>query len=129
MKKNVFIESKNIHFSYLKDTFGVFGGGFRIEILKQIYWLKKSRIFYWGEIDDQGFQILSQLRLSKREITNILRKKLPHLRTIFGVKRIGIFGSYSKGFQKEDSDVDLIVEFERPIGLKFFELSEYIENL
>ena len=67
--------------------------------------------------------------IAKKEIIAILRRELPHLKTIFGVKRIGIFGSYSKGVQKEDSDVDLIVEFERPIGLKFFELSEYIENL
>jgi hypothetical protein len=47
---------------YLKDTFGLFGGGFRIEILKQIDWLKKSNIIYWGDIDAQGFQILSQIR-------------------------------------------------------------------
>ena len=67
--------------------------------------------------------------ITRKEIIAILRRELPHLKTIFGVKRIGIFGSYSKGVQKEDSDVDLIVEFERPIGLKFFELSEYIENL
>ncbi len=46
----------------LKNTFGIFGGGFRIEILKQIDWLKKSKIIYWGDIDVQGFQILSQLR-------------------------------------------------------------------
>jgi hypothetical protein len=46
----------------LKDTFGLFGGGFRIEILKQIDWLKKSNIIYWGDIDAQGFQILSQIR-------------------------------------------------------------------
>lgn len=67
--------------------------------------------------------------LTKEKIKSLLKKELPHLRALFGVKRIGIFGSYSKGVQKEDSDVDLIVEFERPIGLKFFELSEYIENL
>ncbi len=67
--------------------------------------------------------------ITRKEIIAILRRELPHLKTIFGVKRIGIFGSYSKDVQKEDSDVDLIVEFERPIGLKFFELSEYIENL
>ncbi|MCX9083762.1 MAG: nucleotidyltransferase family protein [Candidatus Methanoperedens sp.] len=67
--------------------------------------------------------------ITRKEIIAILRRELPHLKTIFGVKRIGIFGSYSKEAQKEDSDVDLIVEFERPIGLKFFELSEYIENL
>jgi predicted nucleotidyltransferase len=66
---------------------------------------------------------------TKEEIVSLLKKELPHLKTIFGVKRIGIFGSYSKDVQKEDSDVDLIVEFERPIGLKFFELSEYMEKL
>ncbi len=47
---------------YLKNTFGLFGEGFKIEILKQIEWLKKSKITYWGDIDVQGFQILSQLR-------------------------------------------------------------------
>ncbi|KAB2942728.1 MAG: DUF2220 family protein [Candidatus Methanoperedens sp.] len=47
---------------YLKDTFGLFVGGFGIEILKQIDWLKNSNIFYWGDIDAQGFQILSQIR-------------------------------------------------------------------
>ena len=67
--------------------------------------------------------------LTKNEIIALLRKELPCLKTFFGVKRIGIFGSYSKYVQKEDSDVDLIVEFERPIGLKFFELSEYLEKL
>ncbi len=47
---------------YLKDTFGLFVGGFGIEILKQTEWLKNSNIFYWGDIDAQGFQILSQIK-------------------------------------------------------------------
>jgi len=67
--------------------------------------------------------------LTKEKIKSLLKKELPHLRAFFGVKRIGLFGSYSKGEQQEDSDVDLLVEFEKPIGLKFIELSEYIENL
>ncbi|MDD5473843.1 MAG: nucleotidyltransferase family protein [Candidatus Methanoperedens sp.] len=67
--------------------------------------------------------------LSKEEIITILKKELPYLRDIFGVKRIGLFGSSAKGIQREDSDVDLVVEFEKPIGLKFIELSDYIENV
>ena len=67
--------------------------------------------------------------LTKKEIITILKTEQPYLNTIFGVKRIGLFGSYSKGIQREDSDIDIIVEFERPIGLKFVELSDYIENL
>ncbi|NJD77510.1 MAG: nucleotidyltransferase family protein [Candidatus Methanoperedens sp.] len=67
--------------------------------------------------------------LTKKEIINLLKKELPYLKAIFGVKRIGLFGSFSKGIQREDSDVDIIVEFEKPIGLKFVELADYIENL
>ncbi len=67
--------------------------------------------------------------LTKEETMNTLKNELPYLRNIFGVKRIGLFGSYSKGIQREDSDVDLVVEFEKPIGLKFIELSDYIEKV
>jgi hypothetical protein len=48
----------------------------------------------------------------------------------FGVKRIGIFGSYLRGEQKETSDIDILVEFHRPIGfIEFIRLQEYLENL
>lgn len=67
--------------------------------------------------------------LTKKEIITTLKKELPYLRDIFGVKRIGIFSSSAKGIQREDSDIDLIVEFEKPIGLKFIELSDYIEKV
>jgi predicted nucleotidyltransferase len=67
--------------------------------------------------------------LMREETLEILKKDLPIMKTVFGVKRIGIFGSYSKGTQRDDSDIDLIVEFERPIGLKFIELSDHIEKL
>ncbi|MCK4798348.1 MAG: nucleotidyltransferase family protein [Spirochaetes bacterium] len=66
--------------------------------------------------------------LTKEQTLKTLKKELPYLREIFGVKRIGLFGSYSKGTQGEDSDVDLIVEFEKPIGLKFVQLADYIEK-
>jgi predicted nucleotidyltransferase len=41
----------------------------------------------------------------------------------FGVKRIGLFGSYARGEMREDSDVDIVVEIEKPdlfhlIGIK-----------
>jgi predicted nucleotidyltransferase len=67
--------------------------------------------------------------LTKKEIITILKKELPYLRAIFGVKRIGLFGSSAKGIQRDDSDVDLVVEFEKPIGLKFIKLSDHIEKV
>jgi uncharacterized protein len=36
---------------------------------------------------------------------------LPHIYADFGVKRIGIFGSFARGDQKRGSDVDVLVEF------------------
>lgn len=67
--------------------------------------------------------------LTNEESIKNIKKEQSYLETILGVKRIGVFGSYSKGIQTEDRDVDIIVEFERHIGLIFTELSGYIENL
>ncbi|MHC4116124.1 MAG: nucleotidyltransferase family protein [Planctomycetota bacterium] len=67
--------------------------------------------------------------LTKEQVIEILRKELPHFVSEYGVKRIGLFGSYAKGTQAEDSDVDVVVEFERPIGLKFVEFGDYLEKM
>ncbi len=47
----------------------------------------------------------------------IIREHLDELRELYGVKSIEIFGSYARGEQRTDSDLDLLVEFERPVGL------------
>lgn len=67
--------------------------------------------------------------LTREQVVQILRKELPYFSAEYGVKRIGLFGSYAKGTQQEDSDVDLLVEFEKPVGLKFIEFGEDIEQL
>ena len=67
--------------------------------------------------------------MTKDKVVEILRANLQQLNIEYGVRRIGIFGSYAKGTHTTDSDVDLVVEFERPIGLRFIEFSERIENL
>ncbi len=64
---------------------------------------------------------------TKDEILKILREQLPHLKETYGVKTIGLFGSYSRCEQNIESDVDLLIEFERPIGLfKFIALEDYL---
>jgi predicted nucleotidyltransferase len=40
-----------------------------------------------------------------------LRTALPQIRTRYGVKRIGIFGSFARSEQTRSSDVDVLVEF------------------
>ena len=55
---------------------------------------------------------------------------MDYLASEYGVKRIGLFGSYAKGTSiKSTSDVDIIVEFDRPIGFKFMELGDYLETI
>ena len=49
-----------------------------------------------------------------KEILDVLRKEKPYLQENFGMLLIGLFGSYAKGTQRRDSDVDLLVEFTEP---------------
>jgi len=48
----------------------------------------------------------------------------------FYVKDLFLFGSFARSAQKRDSDVDILVDFKKPVGLfKFLELEEYLECL
>jgi len=63
------------------------------------------------------------------EIEKILRDQKPILREKFKVREIGIFGSVVRGEQKETSDLDLLVEFEEPIGLiKYVGLQNFLSD-
>jgi len=46
----------------LSNSFALWGKGFNVAILKDVEWLTHCQIIYWGDLDAQGFQILSQLR-------------------------------------------------------------------
>lgn len=62
-----------------------------------------------------------------------IKRKLEELKPIlkekFKVKKIGIFGSYLKGEQNSNSDLDILVEFSETIGLlKFIELEHFLSQ-
>jgi predicted nucleotidyltransferase len=63
------------------------------------------------------------------EIKNTLTKHKEKLKQNYKVKKIGIFGSYARGEQKETSDVDVLVEFEEPVGFAFIHLADSLEEL
>ena len=46
----------------LEDSFALFGSGYAVQALKSTIWLAYCPIFYWGDLDIDGFKILSQLR-------------------------------------------------------------------
>jgi len=67
--------------------------------------------------------------LTKNEIIHKLRELKPLLCKDYSVKEIGLFGSFSDETFTEESDIDLLVEFESPIGWKFFTLEIYLEKI
>ena len=68
--------------------------------------------------------------MKKEEILKKIRENRDKIRS-FGVKKIGIFGSFVRGEEKEGSDIDIIVEFEE--GKKnfdnFINLAFFLEEL
>jgi len=68
--------------------------------------------------------------LELKEIKNVLKKNMPILEEKYKVRDIGIFGSYIKGKQKKESDLDILVEFEETIDLfSFVELENFLSEL
>ena len=47
----------------------------------------------------------------------------------YGIRNLAIFGSYARSEQNENSDIDIMVEFNRPVGMEFIELAEDLENI
>jgi len=62
-------------------------------------------------------------------IIGILRKRDGEIKERFHVKRIGLFGSFARGDEKETSDVDIMVEFEQPTFDNFIKLAFFLEDL
>jgi predicted nucleotidyltransferase len=66
---------------------------------------------------------------TREEIKETLKKAKPILQEKFKVKEIGIFGSYVRGEESEESDVDILVEFSEPVGWEFIDLKEFLEEI
>ncbi|HEC40994.1 hypothetical protein LCGC14_0718310 [marine sediment metagenome] len=63
------------------------------------------------------------------QIKNIIKKHKEYIKNKFYVEKIGVFGSYIKGKEGTESDIDILVEFDGPIGWDFIELNEFLENI
>ena len=47
----------------------------------------------------------------------------------YPIKSMAIFGSYSRGENTDESDLDVLVEFDGKIGIRFIDLAEEIEEI
>ncbi len=64
------------------------------------------------------------------EIKKILKEHKKELRERYFIKNLSVFGSYVRGEQTPESDIDILVEFEKPITLiQFIKLENYLSKL
>lgn len=67
LKKVLVVENKTTLYTTLSlpkmnNTIAIFGSGYSVHNLKNVQWFKNLELIYWGDIDVQGFEILSQFR-------------------------------------------------------------------
>jgi predicted nucleotidyltransferase len=67
--------------------------------------------------------------MKRKDVETILKDQKDFLNREFFVSKIGLFGSFAREEQKETSDIDILVEFTRPVGFEFIELKYYLESL
>ncbi len=61
-------------------------------------------------------------------IRNTLFQLKPELTEKYFVNSIGLFGSIVRGDYNDESDIDIIVSFSKPVGIEFIDLADFIES-
>ena len=68
--------------------------------------------------------------MKQQTVLQILRQKKTEIAERFGVQSLALFGSVARDEATAKSDVDLLVEFNRPVGyFGLFALQDYLEQL
>ena len=63
------------------------------------------------------------------EIKELLQKNKINLMLKYNLKSIALFGSITRNEATEKSDTDILVDFEKPIGLEFVVLADELEEI
>ena len=66
--------------------------------------------------------------MDRQTIIKYISAQKPKLKKEFGVKSIGLFGSYARGQHRKDSDIDIVVELEKPDLLTLIGIKQRIEE-
>ena len=67
--------------------------------------------------------------MKQEKIREKIHEQLPLLKAKYHVKNIGIFGSFARNEQKKGSDIDVLVEFETPVGFfEFIRLENFLSH-
>ena len=73
--KTVYVVENKINmltFPIKRYSIVIWGHGFGVDIMKNVEWLKTKKIYYWGDLDAQGFQILSEIRTHFGQVESFL---------------------------------------------------------
>jgi hypothetical protein len=84
-------------------------------VLAKIGW-KRIRFIYFYKMDKEI--IITKLKTVK-----------PLLTQKYGVTELALFGSYSRDEQTENSDIDILINYKIPMGLRFFDMVYELENV
>ena len=63
------------------------------------------------------------------DIKDTLKNNKQRLTEKYGISLLAIFGSYGREQQREDSDIDILVDFQKSIGIEFIDLADELEIL
>ena len=66
---------------------------------------------------------------TREEVLRILREAKKDLGVRYHITRVALFGSYARAEQQEESDIDILVDVEPSIGLRFVALANELEKL
>ena len=59
-------------FPYIENSIVIWGHGFGVDVMKDVEWMKTKKIYYWGDLDAHGFQILSEIRTHFSQVKSFL---------------------------------------------------------
>ena len=62
------------------------------------------------------------------QVVPILQALKPYLYERWGITELAIFGSVARGESKSDSDIDILFDYDRPLGLELVTLGDFLEE-
>ena len=66
--------------------------------------------------------------MTRESIIESIKQEKPYLQEKFGVEEIGLFGSYARGEEVSDSDIDILVKMDTKTLKNYFSLLDYLEK-
>jgi uncharacterized protein len=67
--------------------------------------------------------------IDKGNIAEILKTNKSKLISKYHLKSIGIFGSFSREDFTENSDIDILIEYDQTMGIEFIDLAHELEDM